>query len=85
MKENPDTYEEQNLFVESDHMKQVISNVNAKLGFDGDNPATGGEMLNFEDTLLIYDTCRFEDAWYPHNVSYWCAAFSTDDLKVNFM
>ena len=40
------------------------------------------EMLAFDDMLLMYDMCRFEKSWNPSQVSVWCAAFTTEDLKV---
>ena len=41
------------------------------------------EQLFFKDLVLIYDICRFEAAWYPNNVSYWCSSFVDEDLKVH--
>lgn len=34
--------------------------------------------------LLIYDMCRYQKAWNLEQVSPWCAAFNSDDLKVTF-
>jgi hypothetical protein len=31
----------------------------------------------------MYDMCRYEEAWDPHLISVWCAAFEDSDLQVN--
>ena len=36
-----------------------------------------------EDMLLIYDMCRYQKAWNLEQVSPWCAAFTSENLKVN--
>ena len=87
MDENPDTYEEQNKFEESGHVKKAIQRVNDRLGFTNSRIQPTEikdeeEKLFFKDLELIYDICRFESAWYPKNVSYWCSVFDEEDLKV---
>ncbi len=32
--------------------------------------------------LLIYDICRYQKAWYLEQISPWCAAFTSENLKV---
>ena len=85
--ENPDTYEEQNKFEESEHVTKAIQRVNDRLGFTNsviqpEEIRDVEEKLFFKDLELIYDICRFEAAWYPNNVSYWCSVFDEEDLKV---
>ena len=76
------------MFENSQPVKTLIKNVNERLGFTivGKelSPREDEDMneLDFKDLQLIYDICRFEAAWYPQNISYWCASFSEDDLKV---
>ena len=87
MAHNPETYEEQNMFENSQHVKMLIKNVNERLGFSinqkqASNQIVKLDTLFFTDVELIYDICRFQAAWYPQNISYWCAAFNEDDLKV---
>ena len=87
MAHNPETYEEQNMFENSQHVKMLIKNVNERLGFSinqkqASNQIVKLDTLFFKDVELIYDICRFQAAWYPQNISYWCAAFNEDDLKV---
>ena len=87
MDENPETYEEQKMLENSQHVKTLIKNVNERLGFSinqngGSNQRENDESLFFKDVQLIYDICRFEAAWNPQNISYWCAAFNEEDLQV---
>lgn len=47
--------------------------------------ADGGQVmdeLNFEDALLMFDLCRYEQSRTPEKISVWCAAFSDEDLQV---
>ena len=83
--ENPDTYEEQNMFEKSPNVQLLLQNVNDRLGFtpsEEGNESEEDNQLSFEDMKLVYDMCRYEAAWHPQNISYWCAAFNDDDLKV---
>ena len=85
MEENETTYREQNLFESSQDVQTLIQNVNRRLGFIINE--VSGQMedegqLVFKDIEVIYDICRYEAAWHPQNASYWCAAFSEEDLKV---
>ena len=41
--------------------------------------------LSFEDVQLIYNICRYEAAWHPQDTSYWCSAFSEEDLRVGLI
>ena len=66
------------MFKESHHVRTLTDTVNKRLGFS----SGGTERIRFKDVELIYDICRFEHAWHPDQPSYWCAAFSEDDLKV---
>ena len=87
MDDNPETYKEQDLFEKSQDVKTLIKNVNDRLGFLVDEEGESDRVesidsLFFNDVQLIYDMCRFEAAWNPQNISYWCAAFNEEDLKV---
>ena len=87
--ENPETYKEQNKFEESSHVIDAIKRVNNRLGFTSpeihrNTRNDEEEKLFFKDLELMYDICRFEAAWYPNKVSYWCAAFDEEDLRVKF-
>lgn len=85
--ENPETYVEQNLFLESVEVEDTILRVNLKLGFLFGKNSPGNDqgfksVLTFSDINLIYDMCRFDEAWNPHEPSVWCAAFEDKDLEV---
>ena len=40
------------------------------------------DRLEFDDVYIMYDLCRHEQARSPAEISVWCAAFNSDDLKV---
>ena len=82
MDDNPETFKEQDLFEKSEDVQTLIKNVNERLGFLVDGESEYNDSLFFNDVQLIYDMCRFEAAWNPQNISYWCAAFNEEDLKV---
>ena len=67
-----------------------MNNVNQRLGFkisisESDDHLNDMENLSFEDVQLIYNICRYEAAWHPQNISYWCSAFSEEDLRVGLI
>ena len=74
------------MFERSQSVKKLIRNVNEILGFTTigkeSNLEEDRRLLDFKDVQLIYNICRFEAAWHPQNISYWCSSFSEDDLKV---
>lgn len=39
--------------------------------------------FTLDDMLMIYDICRYQKAWYLEQISPWCAAFTSENLKVN--
>jgi hypothetical protein len=39
-------------------------------------------LFILDDMLLIYDICRYQKAWYLEQISPWCAAFTSENLKV---
>jgi len=43
---------------------------------------TGGVDFTLSDVDLMWDICRFEMAWWPHNSSPWCQLFSENNLKI---
>ena len=40
------------------------------------------DRLEFDDVYIMYDLCRHEQSKSPADISVWCAAFNSDDLKV---
>ena len=67
-----------------------MNNVNQKLGFtisinESDDHLNDMDNLSFEDVKLIYNICRYEAAWHPQDTSYWCSAFSEEDLRVSLI
>lgn len=50
---------------------EMIDNVSRRLGFSG--------RLSFDDVLIMYTACSFENAWYIDKRSPWCAAFTKDE------
>ena len=73
MDENEDTFVEQTKFKNSVDMKTTRTEVSRTLGFASD--------LSHSQVKLMYDMCRFKKAFDPEEVSPWCAAFSTANLK----
>ncbi|XP_043527414.1 multiple inositol polyphosphate phosphatase 1-like [Frieseomelitta varia] len=53
---------------------RMIDNVSRRLGFS--------ERLSFDDVLIMYTACSFENAWYIDKRSPWCAAFTKDEEEV---
>ena len=67
-----------------------MNNVNQRLGFtisisESDDHLNDVKDLSFEDIQLIYNICRYEAAWHPQDISYWCSAFSEEDLRVGLI
>ncbi len=73
MDENEATFDERRKFGASEHMRSVFDAVEKRLGLTG---------LDDDQMKLLYNLCRFEEAFRPSETSAWCAAFSTEDLKV---
>ena len=73
MDENEDTFVEQTKFKNSFDMKKTRTEVSRTLGFASELPHSR--------VKLMYDMCRFKKAFNPEEVSPWCAAFSTANLK----
>ena len=76
MDDNDDTFLEQRKFRLSVDMETTRNQVSRTLGFTTDLPHTR--------VKLMYDMCRFKKAFEPEKVSPWCAAFSTENLKVSW-
>ena len=90
VEDNPNTHREQDLFESTEHVRGLMNNVNQRLGFtisisESDDHLNDMENLSFEDVQLIYNICRYEAAWHPQDISYWCSAFSEEDLRVGFI
>lgn len=76
MEENNATYSEHRLFRTSEHMIKMFDSVSARLGFDPDSE------FSSDDIKLLYNFCRYDEAFNPERTSSWCVAFSEEDLKV---
>ena len=63
-------------FLKSDHMKDMINNINKRLGFESDSE------LGIEDIMIMYNICKFQKGFNPEQVSIFCTAFDDEDLKV---
>ena len=64
------------MFLKSDHMKNMIRNINKRLGFESNL------SLGIEDIIIMYNLCKFQKGFNPEQVSIFCAAFDDEDLKV---
>ncbi|XP_039290995.1 multiple inositol polyphosphate phosphatase 1 [Nilaparvata lugens] len=73
--DNPKTDEEMTLFNKGSIMDTVVANVSNRLGFL--NNLTEGDLQN------MFSMCAFGKAWDYYKVSPWCAAFTTEELKVS--
>ncbi|CAG2054137.1 unnamed protein product [Timema podura] len=71
---NPEVLKEVKLFDEGPEMRALVHNVSTRLGFRYD--------LNTKQISMMYDMCSYNKAWKLNDVSPWCAAFSTEELKV---
>ena len=61
-------------FQKSSVFKKTLKEFSARLGLN--------YTLSPRKLDLIWDMCRYEQAWYFQNVSPWCAAFLPEDIKV---
>ena len=75
MDENDETFSEQRKFRLSVDMETTKTDVSKTLGFTTDLPHSR--------VKLMYDMCRFKKAFEPEKVSPFCAAFSTENLRVS--
>ena len=55
-------------FLDSPSFREIIGNVSRRLGFSN--------SLSFDDVLIMYTACAFENAWYVNERSPWCAVFT---------
>nr|CAI5859808.1 unnamed protein product [Callosobruchus analis] len=74
IKKNPEALLEKKLFENDIEMKNIVNNINQRLGFK--------TFLTANDVTLMYHTCAFETAWNKKSKSPWCSIFTVDDLKV---
>lgn len=70
--DNPESYREKEMFVNSQRVKNLLEEVSERVGFD----------VDFADVHLIYNICAFETAWFPDSYSPWCSLLSLDNFKV---
>lgn len=76
VKKNPETYREQNLFVNTSKIVQkAVGNIANKLGI----PL---EEFSFDDAFLMYITCAYETSMYRNIFSPWCSIFDNHTIKV---
>ncbi|XP_055911940.1 multiple inositol polyphosphate phosphatase 1 [Eupeodes corollae] len=61
-------------FKNSALMTKTIADISTRLGFL--------YSLEFKDIELMWDMCRYEQAWNVDRVSAWCGAFTRAQLKV---
>ncbi|GBP19971.1 Multiple inositol polyphosphate phosphatase 1 [Eumeta japonica] len=73
VKENNATLTQYEMFKSSKGYRDMIANISQRLGFN----------YNIESKFvdLMYEMCRYNTAWDTTQISPWCAAFTTEDLK----
>ncbi|XP_055842232.1 multiple inositol polyphosphate phosphatase 1-like [Episyrphus balteatus] len=62
------------IFQNSALMNKTVADVSTRLGFQ--------YALDFKDIELMWDMCRYEQAWNVDRTSAWCGAFTQAQLKV---
>jgi len=72
--DNEETFLEKRQFQLGIEMETTKNEISKTLGFTS--------ALPHSRVKLMYDMCRFKKAFEPEEVSPWCAAFSTENLKV---
>ncbi|KAK3875050.1 hypothetical protein Pcinc_020037 [Petrolisthes cinctipes] len=72
VKDNPEAVKESTLFLHGPQMAAVITRVSLRLGLS----------LTQHEVNLLYNGCRYYQAWSPTLPSAWCVAFTHHDLKV---
>ena len=76
MDDNEETFLEKRQFQLGIEMETTKNDISRTLGFTS--------ALPHSRVKLMYDMCRFKKAFEPEEVSPWCAAFSTENLKVRW-
>ncbi|KAF5284394.1 hypothetical protein FQA39_LY17069 [Lamprigera yunnana] len=73
-KDDQQTLAEYYKFMQKQEYKELVRDVSRRLGF----------KYNLNESLVedMYDMCRYEKAWYPRDLSPWCAAFNVKQLKL---
>lgn len=88
--------QEIDLYRQGATFQSTLADVTTRLGFQYNMSAgkqiskkkgnqfhfTFNDLVISEDMLLIYDMCRYQKAWYLEQISPWCAAFTSENLKV---
>merc|ERR1711915_562289 len=72
VEENEETFSESNKFKSSIFFKEMLDRVSLKTGI----------ILDESQVSLMWEICRYEDAWYPLNDSPWCSVFTVEDFKL---
>ena len=68
--------EEQNAFRDGPEFQEMLSQVNAKLGF------LGSQQLRFSEINVLMKICKFEQGWNISTPSPLCSAFSISNYQV---
>lgn len=61
-------------FQQSDIFKQTLKEISTRLGFK--------YTLNAKQVDVMWDMCRYDQAWYLQDESPWCAAFTPSHVNV---
>lgn len=71
---NKEPSSEWNKFVASDTFQDMMTEVSTRLGFRF--------KLTSAQIELIWDMCRYEQAWFIERLSPWCAAFTKSHVSI---
>lgn len=61
-------------FIDGEVMRASLERVSKRLGFE--------ETLTYKEVEVLWEACRYDQAWEPTQDSPWCAAFDDEDLMV---
>merc|ERR1719369_694819 len=65
VEENEETFVESNNFIASPYFQEMVGQVNTR----------SGVPLDVAQVILIWEMCRYEEAWVPSGSSPWCSLF----------
>lgn len=61
-------------FQTSEIFLKMLKGISQRLGFS--------EVLSFSEVEVIYDMCRYEEAWFINKTSPWCSTFTAEHVKI---
>ncbi|VVC26257.1 Histidine phosphatase superfamily,Histidine phosphatase superfamily, clade-2,Histidine acid [Cinara cedri] len=61
-------------FEEGPYMRSIVSRVSAAMGLK--------QNLSYENVSLMFESCKYEKAWYIQSRPAWCAVFTKDDFEI---